>query len=197
MRNIERRADMTPADPLEASIALGEALEANGIPYAVGGALAFGLWAIPRATVDIDINVFVEPGEIARVVQVASAVGVELEIERAQAESDARGMFVGRFGSYRVDFFTPSIEFAWEAKRTRVVKSIDGHSVSFLAAEALAVFKLLFFRAKDIVDLQRLLAVQGARLDIAYVRRHLVEMMGEGDSRVQRWDALCADAKLS
>ena len=44
------------------------------------------------------------------------------------------------------------------------------------------------------VDLQRLLAVQGRRLDTAYVRRHVVEMMNEDDERVARWDELVADA---
>lgn len=63
---------------------------------------------------------------------------------------------------------------------------------SALSAESLAVFKLLFFRPKDIVDLQRLIAVQGERLDTNYVRRHLVEMMGEDDERVGKWDELLA-----
>ena len=43
------------------------------------------------------------------------------------------------------------------------------------------LFKLLFFRGKDIVDLERLVATQQDRLDHAYVRRWIVEMMGEED----------------
>ncbi|MHB1846249.1 MAG: hypothetical protein ACYCWW_15610 [Deltaproteobacteria bacterium] len=31
----------------------------RGIPYAVGGALAYSFWGIPRATLDVDLNVFV------------------------------------------------------------------------------------------------------------------------------------------
>lgn len=41
-----------------------------------------------------------------------------------------------------------------------------------------------------LVDLERLVAVQGSKLDRAYVRVKVVEMMGEGDERVARWDAL-------
>ena len=52
------------------------------------------------------------------------------------------------------------------------------------------MFKLLFFRGKDLVDLERLVAVRGESLDVAYVRRWIVEMMGEDDARVVRWDAL-------
>lgn len=54
------------------------------------------------------------------------------------------------------------------------------------------MFKLLFFRGKDIVDLERLVAVRGDRLDREYVRRWLVEMMGDDDDRVRRWDEIVA-----
>ena len=64
----------------------------------------------------------------------------------------------------------------------------EGVRLWFLSAEALAIFKLLFFRTKDIADLERLLAV--SPLDRAYVRRELVEMMSEDDVRVARWDEL-------
>jgi hypothetical protein len=60
----------------------------------------------------------------------------------------------------------------------------------YLCAEAVAVFKLLFFRSKDIADLERLVAV--ADVDAPYVRRWLVDMMGEDDPRVLKWDELVA-----
>jgi hypothetical protein len=61
----------------------------------------------------------------------------------------------------------------------------------FLSAEAIAVFKLLFFRGKDVVDLQRLIAV-GPELDRTYIRRWIVELMGEDDERTRMWDQLVA-----
>ena len=51
------------------------------------------------------------------------------------------------------------------------------------------MFKLLFFRGKDLVDLERLVAVHQG-LDCAYVRRWIVDMMGADDDRVHRWDAI-------
>jgi hypothetical protein len=63
---------------------------------------------------------------------------------------------------------------------------------SYLSAEATAVFKLLFFRNKDLVDIEKLVAVQGPLLDRAYVRRWLAEMMGDDDQRVAFWDRVCA-----
>jgi hypothetical protein len=88
--------------------------------------------------------------------------------------------------------FSECAEHAFaEAARTRtLLTSPDGESVWFLSPEALAVFKLLFFRPKDLVDLERLIAVQGAGLDRAYVRRWIVDMMDESDARVAAWDDL-------
>ena len=35
---------------------LGNALEAARVPYAIGGALALGVWSDPRGIYDVDIN---------------------------------------------------------------------------------------------------------------------------------------------
>jgi hypothetical protein len=101
-------------------------------------------------------------------------------------------MFVGRWEGMRIDVFLPSIPFALEAARTRKkLTDADGWSGWFLSAEALAVFKLLFFRGKDLVDLERLVAVRD-ELDHAYVRSWIADMMGADDERVRRWDAIVA-----
>jgi hypothetical protein len=42
-----------PDDPLTAALLLADALEKHRISYAIGGALAYGLWGIPRATIDV------------------------------------------------------------------------------------------------------------------------------------------------
>jgi len=179
-----------PGDPLEAGLLLARAFEEYGVPYALGGALAYGLWGVPRATVDVDVNVFVGEQGFAAVFRALRSLGIALDEEAAIATVERDGMFAARFGLFRVDVFAPSIEFSWEAARTRIRQSIEGREVDFLSAEALAVFKLLFFRAKDIVDLQRLIAVQGEKLDSGYVRSRIVSMMGEDDERVRRWDDL-------
>jgi hypothetical protein len=100
-------------------------------------------------------------------------------------------MFVGRWAGIRIDVFTPSIPFSIEAGRTRVhLVDESGVATWFLSREAITVFKLLFFRPKDLVDLERLVAVSGPSLDHAYVRRWIVEMMGEDDPRVTAWDGI-------
>ncbi len=181
-----------PGDPLDAGLRLARVLEAHRISYALGGALAYGLWGVPRATVDVDVNVFVGPERLGEVFRALESIGIEVDEEEARRANDRQGMFAVRFGLFRVDVFTPSIEFYREAERTRVRKTVERQEAYFLSAEALAVFKLLFFRPKDLVDLQRMIAVQGPRLDTAYVRRNVAAMMGEDDERVAKWDELVA-----
>ena len=177
-------------DPLELGLRIAQAFESQGVSYAIGGALAYGLWGIPRATMDIDINVFVGEEELGPVVDALLELGCEIDTERARADTARQGLFQTHLEDVRVDIFPSTIDFCDEAERCRARHSIDNREAWFLSAESIAVFKAMFFRAKDIVDLERLVAVQGGDLDQAYVRRHLVEMMGEDDERVTRWDEI-------
>ena len=179
-----------PSDPLDAGLLLAAAFEAAQVPYALGGALAYGFWGVPRATIDVDVNVFVKDDGLADVFAALAGLGISVDEAAARAASQRDGLFIVSLGAFRVDLFTPSIEFSWEAERSRVRRTVEHQQVWFLSAEALAVFKLLFFRTKDIADLERLVAMQGPHLDTDYVRRHVVTMMGEADERVRRWDEL-------
>lgn len=181
-----------PVDALEAGLDIAAAFELRAIPYALGGALAYGLWAVPRGTVDVDLNVFVEPAALEPVFAALEDLGIEIDTDQARRAAERDGMFVVRYGPWRIDLFTPSIPFAWEAARTRVLTEVAGRAAWFLSAESLTVFKLLFFRGKDRVDPERLVATQRGRMNVDYVRQQIVEMMGDGDPRVQEWDDLVA-----
>lgn len=172
------------------AVRVASALEAEGIPYAIGGALAMGVHGYPRGTLDVDLNVFVEEDGLDGLLDVLLRTGAELDRERASAAAIHDGLFVARLDDVRLDVFVPSIPFSWEALRTRVRLSSGSQSLWFLSAEALAVFKLLFFRGKDRVDLERFVAVRKGRMDHAYVREWIAEMMGEDDPRVELWDDL-------
>ena len=186
-------AETTDIDPFSVAVALTAALASRGVPYALGGAMAFGAWAETRGTKDVDVNVFVEPEQLDPVFEALESLGAKFDRARAVADATGGGMFAAWVDWVRIDVFTPSIPFSWDASRTRVEAEFKGRPVWFLSAEAICVFKLLFFRSKDLVDLERLVAVQRGKLDTAYVRRHMVEMMGDDDERVKKWDALVAE----
>jgi hypothetical protein len=178
---------------LDLGLSIARTLERHRVPYALGGALAYGIYGNPRNTNDVDVNVFLRPTELAPAFAAFRELGIGVDEGAAVAAAASEGLFVLRFHGMRVDVFTPSIDFSWEALRTRVSRDVEGQVVWFLSPEALAVFKMLFFRPKDLVDLERLLATSGDRMDSGYVRSQLVAMMGADDERVTRWDQLVRD----
>ncbi len=185
---------MSPAPPTATEVAwrLASALEAARVPYAIGGALALGLWSDPRGTYDVDLNLFVDSAGLAAALDAMEVAGLSIDRAAAHAADQRGDVLVGRAFGLRIDLFTPSIPFAWEAMRTRRrVAGPDGEA-DYLSPEAIAVFKLLFFRPKDRLDVEKLVLVQGSALDRAFVRHWLVEMMGERDERVAFWDTLPA-----
>lgn len=179
-----------PLDVFRTAQELATALDEAGIPYAIGGAIAYGLWGDPRGTYDVDINLFVDHDGVPDAIDVFEACGVRFD-RAAALRADAEGdVLVGWKERLRVDVFTPSIPFSWEAGRTRRRVAGPYGEAWYLSPEATTLFKLLFFRTKDQADLEKLVVVQGKDLDQDYVRSWLVDMMGEDDERVRFWDAI-------
>ena len=71
----------------EVARALADVLEREALPYAIGGALALGFYALPRATADVDLNVFLPPAAIDQVLrallQIAPVAGFTVWEARA------------------------------------------------------------------------------------------------------------------
>jgi hypothetical protein len=109
-----------PFNAAEVGLRLARALDAHAIPDALGGALAYGVWALPSATKEVELNLFVDGARLAQALEVLSAAGVAFDREEALRLAADEGLFVGWVGACRVDVFTPSIPFSWEALKTRV-----------------------------------------------------------------------------
>lgn len=178
---------MQAPDALTLAVELGKVLEAEHLPYAVGGALALGVHGVSRSTQDVDLNVFVSADRLESLLVVLQKHGVQVDAAKARTEGASEGVFFCWAGTTRIDVFLPSIDLSWEALRTRVSVVVQGSPTWFLSAELLSCFKLLFFRPKDLMDLERLVAT-ATSLDAARVRALIVEAMGAGDERVRAWD---------
>lgn len=178
-------------DAAEVARQIADTLEAASVPYAIGGAIAYGFFGPPRGTFDVDVNVFVEPGESGRVLDALSAAGLTFDRAACMKSAADRGDAQVYHGPMRVDLFFNSIPVHESAQKRAVVVSLQGRPLRVLSAEDTAIFKMLFFRGKDLTDLERLLASMGPKLDRAYVRDWLIATVGEADHRVQKWDQLC------
>jgi hypothetical protein len=148
-----------------------DVLDASGETYAFGGAM--------------------DASRIDDAFALVRRAGVSLDEVVARNAARERGMFAGRIGATRVDVFVPSIPFYDEAARRRVRTVIGTRETWVHSAEVLAVFKMLFFRPKDLIDVERMLEVRGATFDRAFVRASLLDMLGD-DERIAKWDAISA-----
>ncbi|HEX3608665.1 MAG TPA: hypothetical protein VHU14_03195 [Solirubrobacterales bacterium] len=174
----------------EKVIIIHEALTDAKIPYALGGALALAYYADPRATIDIDINVFVPTERWREVVDELSASGVDSSnIDPAAVERDGQCRLW--WGDNTIDLFF-SYDPIHEAmsKETRRVP-FGGITVSILAPEHLAICKAMFNRSKDWLDIEQML-LTADDLDLSEVEDWLVRMVGGKDPRLQRLKELMA-----
>jgi hypothetical protein len=179
---------LTPLSLAQRILELEQALAE--IPHAFGGALALAYYAEPRATVDIDLNVFVPVEQFPDVARPLLDVGAS--VDEAVAES------VRRDGQARVMWDDTPIDlfFAYDpfhdaaARSRRTVPFADG-SIPILSAEHLIVCKAVFNRPKDWIDIEAVL-ITGVALDIAEVLRWTGRIAGDEDPRFERLAALLA-----
>src|ERR1700722_19568241 len=78
------------SDAFEAGLRLAETFERHGVSYCLGGALALGQYSIPRATNDVDVNVFLSPPKLAPVFAALRDLGIDVNDGQAIAEADAK-----------------------------------------------------------------------------------------------------------
>ena len=166
-------------------LAVHGGLERAGIPHAIGGAIALGYCTLePRATRDVDVNVFADTAR-AREVLAAMPEGVEFSgesLEKLERDGQARL----RWGITPVDIFLSVLPFHDHVERAVRLVPFEGSTIPVLDCTALAVFKAMFDRPRDWVDIEAM--VEARSLDLDEAKRWIVEMVGE-DERVAKLDA--------
>ncbi len=163
-------------------VAICAALDKHKIPWALGGALALAfVTAEPRGTRDIDVNVFVAADQARRVFE-ALPKGVRhqrADITAARRDAQVRLWW----DDTPVDIFFAAERFHHEVARRCVTVPFGGRNIRVLCAEDLAVFKAMFDRSKDWVDIETMAASDAIDLDLAAAR--LQDVLGD-DARVAR-----------
>lgn len=164
-------------------LAIAESLDDSGIDWALGGALALAYATEePRGTRDIDVNVFVSSASVARVfAALPPGVARSSADERSVAESDQVRLW---WDDTPIDLFFAASDFHLQAAtRTRRVPFAGSH-VNVLGAEDLAVFKALFDRSRDWVDIDEMAAAGSLDREMAAAR--LASLLGPDDPRIAR-----------
>jgi hypothetical protein len=163
-------------------VAVAESLERSAMPWALGGALALAYATEePRGTRHIDINVFVPATRAAEVFAALPSGVVTTSADAADALRTAQVRVW--WDDTPLDLFFAADSFHAEvARRCRDVP-FEGRTIHVLCAEDLAVFKAMFDRSKDWVDIEAMAELGAIDLDLAADR--LRSVLGN-DDRVAR-----------
>ena len=170
-------------------------LDAECLEYAFGGAIALGYWAEPRGTVDVDLTLYLQETDPFDRLDVLERIGCALSRIDAAVSIREHGFCRVQFEGARLDTFFPTLPFYELARERRRQVKLNGHTVYVWGPEVLCVFKMMFFRRKDIADVEQILRVQGPGLDRDWVRAQVVDIYGARDPRVSQWDELCTEIK--
>lgn len=167
----------------ERLVALHRALARRRIPHAFGGAIALAYWTLdPRATSDIDVNVFLPAADAGRALR---ALPPEVACPDGTAEVVARdGQVRLWWDETPIDLFFDAIPVHAAAARHRRTMPFARTKIPVLGPEELAIFKAMFDRTRDWADIEAMLAAE--TLDLDAVRVTLRTMFADDDHRFGR-----------
>jgi hypothetical protein len=178
----------------EKVLAIDQALKQARIPHAIGGALALAYYAEPRATVDVDVNVFVTTGDWPGVRDALAPLGIDVTVD--EGELDRSGQVRLWWDRNPVDLFFSYDPFHDEMRRAARRVPFAEETIPILSPEHLAVCKAMFDRPKDWLDIEQIL-VATSPLDVGEVEDWLGRMVGENDPRMKRLRELRRSLELS
>jgi len=165
----------------ERIVALHAALDGAGIPHAFGGALALAFCtAEPRGTRDIDVNAFLSPDDVDRLLAALPAGVSATDADRRALAIDAQARLW--WDDTPVDVFLSNHPFHDHAEADRRFVAFAGiERLPVLACQDLAVFKAVHARPKDVVDVATMVAI--GSVDLGALVRSVGALLDHADAR--------------
>jgi len=172
-----RDASLRPATLKAAVRAVGAALSDLPVPGMLIGGIAVIARGVPRLTRDVDVTVAGGVLDLPGIVERLRAHDLVPRIEDAVAFASVNQVLLLRHEPSGVDI---DVSIAWlpferEALAASELLEIAGGRIPVARAEDLIVYKAIAFRPQDQQDIERLLALHGARIDLQRVRRTVAE----------------------
>jgi hypothetical protein len=171
-------------------IAVHDALARAKLGHAFGGALALAYYAVPRATDDIDINLFVAPKDFPVVHKTLAPLGLgEEQINLAAIERDGQCRL--HWGRTPLDLFFAYDEIHEAMRHETRLQPFAGARIPILGPEHLVTCKAIFDRPKDWIDIEQVLVCVES-LDLTEIRGWLDRIVGAKDPRREHFDGIVA-----
>lgn len=161
-------------------------VEAN-VGHAFGGALALAYYAEPRATIDIDVNVFVSPERHTAVEAELAPLGVAGDTAAAAVERD--GQVRTWWDTTPVDIFYAYHDLHDAMRRAARRVAFASDTIPILSPEHLATCKAVFNRPKDWLDIEQIL-VATPDVDRDEIGTWIGAIAGSDDPRAQHFARL-------
>jgi hypothetical protein len=180
-----------PAAVFRAVLPLAAALDSLRIPYAITGSLASGLHGETRSTRDADVVVDLRTAGLDPLLHALEpAFYVPTAFARQAVAAGSSFNVIHLESQYKIDLYPAGRRRLDEDLLGRRVfaryPSEPGRELAFVSAEVIVLAKLDWYRRgagtsdQQWRDVKGVLKVQGARLDVDYLRRRAGEL-GLGD----------------
>lgn len=142
------------------------------------GGIAVIARGVPRTTRDVDATISADSGDVDSILRIFAQHELPARIDDARAFAHANQVMLLRHTPSGVDV---DVSLAWlpfelEALKASEALSIAGTQVAVARPEDLVIYKTIAWRPQDQQDVERLLALHGARMDLSRVRRIVAEL---------------------
>lgn len=181
---------------MSASLVLSRTIDVHhrllraGIDNAIGGALALAYHVDdPRATQDIDLNVSLPA---RRAIDALEVLPDDVPWDAGTVEAIERDDQVRLWwpvddgASIPLDLFFAADPLHDVVRRRTITVPMLNSAVQVLSATDLTIFKALFDRPKDWLDIQAMLEAHDSTVDIHDVIRWVGSIVGDDDQRIAR-----------
>jgi hypothetical protein len=146
------------------------------IPYMLIGGLAVAQWEEPRATLDIDITIWVEPDGVEQTVSELCLRLAPKSKEPRAFVRETRVLPVMTSQGIPVDLIFAMWPMEREAIQNAVERTIEGKTLRVVPLDYLLFLKLTSNRHKDLDDAERLLRRHHGRVNVAWLEARLAEI---------------------
>jgi hypothetical protein len=157
----------------------------SAVPHAFGGALALAYYAEPRATIDIDLNVFLPVEQFSEVAAPLNLLGVAADDPSFAALILSDGQARVMWDATPIDLFFAYDPFHDAAASARKIVPFGDETIPILGVDHLIVCKAVFNRPKDWIDIDSVLEGD-TNLDAAEILRWVARIAGDEDPRYNR-----------